>query len=124
MHTYAFEKLSVWQDARNLVVKIYKVSSQFPKEEKFGITNQIRRSALSIASNIAEGSGRKTPKDQVHFYQMAYSSCLELLNQLIIACDLSFTSDNILIECRIDIETVSNKINKLRKAILEGPLNN
>ncbi|MBA2746449.1 MAG: four helix bundle protein [Flavisolibacter sp.] len=118
MFTYGFEKLSVWEDARDLTVLIYKVTSTFPKDEKFGLTNQIRRSAISIASNIAEGSGRKSVKDQVHFYHLAYSSNLELLNQLIISKDLLFISGDILIECRRFIEKISNKINNLRKSIL------
>ncbi len=118
MFTYGFEKLSVWEDARDLTVLIYKVTSTFPKDEKFGLTNQIRRSAISIASNIAEGSGRKSVKDQAHFYHLAYSSNLELLNQLIISKDLLFISGDILIECRRFIEKISNKINNLRKSIL------
>ena len=84
MHTYAFEKLEVWHDAKQFVVTIYKITGNFPAEEKFGIINQIRRASIAIASNIAEGSGRKTTKDQSHFYHIAYSSALEVLNQLII----------------------------------------
>ena len=117
MHTYAFEKLEVWQDAKTLVIMLYKLTGKFPAEEKFGIVNQIRRAAVAIASNIAEGSGRKTAKDQSHFYHIAYSSTLEVLNQLIISNELSFLSLPDLSECRIQIEKISNKLNSLRNSL-------
>ena len=66
-HIYGFEKLKVWQLSRNLVVEVYKIANVFPDEEKFGISNQIRRSAISIPANISEGSGRKSSKYQAHF---------------------------------------------------------
>ncbi len=71
MYTYSFEKLDVWQLAKKLVVKIYKITNQFPGGEKFGIVSQMRRAAVSIYSNLAEGSGRNTPKGQAHFYGTA-----------------------------------------------------
>ena len=118
MHIYAFEKLQVWQDAREFSVFIYKLTSAFPSEEKFGLISQIRRACISIASNIAEGSARKSAKDQANFYQMAYSSTLEVLNQLIISTDLQFISDDHLNVCREKIESISNKLNALRNSIL------
>ena len=117
MHTYAFEKLEVWHDAKTLVVMIYKITGNFPVEEKFGIINQIRRASIAIASNIAEGSGRKTAKDQSHFYHIAYSSTLEVLNQLIISHELNFLILPDLNECRIQIEKITNKLNKLRNSL-------
>lgn len=117
MHIYAFEKLEVWQDARKLAVMVYNVTNYFPAEERFGLTSQLRRAAVSVSSNIAEGSGRQTVKDQVHFYQIAYSSTLEVLNQLILSNDLSFLVNKDLLQCRQQIETVSNKLNSLRNSI-------
>ena len=117
MHTYAFEKLEVWQNAKELVVSIYKITSKFPVEEKFGMINQIRRASLAIASNIAEGSGRKTIKDQSHFYHIAYSSALEVLNQLIISNELNFLTLSDLNECRMQIEKITNKLNRLRNVL-------
>jgi four helix bundle protein len=67
MYTYPFEKLDVWQLSKKIVVKIYKITEQFPSNEKFGMVNQMRRAAVSICSNLAEGSGRKTSKDQAYF---------------------------------------------------------
>ncbi|HMU46608.1 MAG TPA: four helix bundle protein [Chitinophagaceae bacterium] len=76
MHTYSFEKLGVWQDARELVKYIYSLTSALPIEEKFGIVSQIRRAAVSISCNLAEGSGRKSKKDQAQFYRIAFGSSL------------------------------------------------
>jgi four helix bundle protein len=120
MYTYPFEKLEVWQQSKKLVVKIYKLTEKFPAEEKFGLTNQMRRAAVSVSSNLAEGSGRGTPKDQGYFYNMAYSSLMELLNQLLIASDLYWLTQEEMISVREDIEAVSIKINALRKSILKN----
>lgn len=116
MYTYSFEKLEVWQLAKKLVVKIYGITSQFPAEEKFGLVSQLRRAAVSICSNLAEGSGRNTSKDQAYFYGMAYSSLMEILNQLLISYDLNWISETNLNTIRIDIEIISAKINSLRKS--------
>ncbi len=105
--TYSFEKLEVWKESRELVVLVYNHTKLFPKEELFGSTSQLRRAALSVSSNIAEGSGRKTLKDQAHFYTMAYGSLMELLNQLIIAVDLKFLKDEIL---NTDLRPMINKV--------------
>ena len=101
-----------------MAVLIYAVTKDFPAEEKFGLTSQIRRAAIAVPSNVAEGSGRKTAKDQAHFYHIAYSSALELLNQLIISNDLDFITADQLMKCRILIEQVSNKLNSLRKSLV------
>ena len=114
---YSFEKLEVWQEARTFSVSIYKITSKFPQEEKFGLTSQLRRGTISIASNIAEGSARTSPKDQANFYQIAYSSTLEVLNQLIISCDLGFISNEELIIFRDKIDSISFKLNSLWRSI-------
>ena len=104
--------------AKKLVVKIYTITSKFPVEEKFGLVSQLRRAAVSICSNLAEGSGRNTPKDQANFYNNAYSSLLEVLNQLLIVYDLKWISEDDLRALRLDIENISSKINSLRKSNL------
>lgn len=90
MKIYSFEKLECWQHARQLAVWIYTVTKDFPGDEKFGMVSQMRRAVISIASNIAEGTSRKTSKDQSHFSTISYSSTIELLNDLIIANDLTY----------------------------------
>jgi four helix bundle protein len=120
MYVYSFEKLEVWKLAKDLVIKIYKITSKFPSEEKFGLISQMRRASVSICSNLAEGCGRNTSKDQANFYNKAYSSLMELLNQLLISYDLNWLDEEVLNGIRIDIEKVSIKINSLRKSILKN----
>ena len=119
-YIFSFEKLHVWVDSKELVTAIYKVTKGFPKEEKFGLTNQLRRASISIASNLAEGTSRKTNKDKAHFSTMAFSSLMEVLNQLIIAKDLGYISDVDYSKLREQIEKISNKLNALRNTQLNN----
>ena len=119
-YTYSFEKLEVWKDSKELTKLIYMATEKFPKNEIYVMVSQMRRAAISISSNIAEGSGRTNTKDQAHFYQIAYSSTIELLNQLIMSNELQFLSDDQYVETRLVIEKVSNKINALRKKRLSA----
>lgn len=89
---FPFEKLEVWQDARKLVTGVYKCSRSFPKDERFGLTIQMTRAAVSVANNLAEGSGRSSLKDQAHFSNQAHGSLMETASDLIIATDLGFTT--------------------------------
>src|SRR5210317_1293844 len=86
------KKLKVWQKGIELVVDIYKSTNTFPKEEMYGLTSQIKRSAISIPSNIAEGSGRGSDKDFNRFLDIALGSSFELETQLIITKELEFLS--------------------------------
>ena len=72
-YKYSFEKLNVWQNARKFVMEVYQITDKFPKHEKFGLIDQIRRAAVSIPANIAEGTSRLSNKDQAHFTNIAYS---------------------------------------------------
>lgn len=118
MKTYSFEKLDVWQEARKLSVKIYRFTQEFPDEEKFGLVRQMRKAAISICSNIAEGTSRHSKVDQGRFYEIAYGSLMELLNQSIISSDLLFLSDENLIALRTDIDSISYKLSRLRDIAL------
>ncbi|MBS2098560.1 four helix bundle protein [Carboxylicivirga linearis] len=118
MYTYSFEKLEIWQLSRKLVKEIYSVTSKFPESEKFGLTNQLRRAAVSISSNIAEGNGRNSKKDKARFIEIAYSSLLEVLNQLILSNDLDFITENVLSKFRIQINELSNKLNSFHKNLI------
>ena len=110
---YSFEKLEVWNDSRELTKIIYKVTKGFPDDEKFGITNQMRRSVISVSSNIVEGSYRATGKDKSNFMTFAYSSLMELLNQTIASLDLNYINEDQYNEIRSNIEKISNKLNAL-----------
>lgn len=85
-----YRDLKIWQEGRYLVKSIYEVSAAFPKSEIYGLTSQLRRAAVSIPSNIAEGSARPT-RDFIRFLGMAYGSLMELETQLFIAVDLHYT---------------------------------
>lgn len=116
MKIYSFEKLECWQSARKLAGWTYRATKLFPDYEKFGLVSQMRRAAISIASNIAEGTSRKTSKDQAHFSTIAYSSTVELLNDLLIAQDLNFLSEELYVEGRELIENQTLLIAGLRKS--------
>lgn len=119
MKTYSFENLLVWQKSRVLAKEIYKITSIFPKEELFGMTSQMRRCSISIPSNLAEGSSRRTNKDKARFTEIAFGSGLELLNQLIIALDLDYIKENQYLEIRIKLQEVTFLLDALQKAQLK-----
>jgi four helix bundle protein len=110
-----FEKLEVWQDARKYINAIYGLCKRFPEKEKYGLTSQLQRAAVSIAANIAEGTSRTSPKDQAHFTQIAYGSLMETSCLLIIAEDLGFINPEEQIQTRQEIDRLANKLNALRK---------
>jgi four helix bundle protein len=87
-----FTQLKVWQKAHNFTVNLYKITAKFPSEEKFGLTNQIRRASVSIESNLAEGCGRNGDKEFSRFIDIAQGSAYEVRCQLFIARDLGFLS--------------------------------
>lgn len=114
MHIFGFEKLEVWKDAKVLTILVYKVTKDFPSDEKYGLVSQMRRAVISVSSNIAEGSSRISPKDQAHFYQIAFSSLMEVLSQIIISVELGYIGDQD--SFRLEISKIANKLNALRKS--------
>ena len=105
--------LKVWQESMNLVVQIYQVSQQFPKEELYALTSQIKRSAISIPSNIAEGAGRKGKAEYCRFLYIALGSASELETQIEIAYRLNFINDITDLESKIRF--IKNMLSKLIK---------
>lgn len=89
---YSFTDLIIWQKGHQLVLETYEITKQFPREEQFGLTDQIRRAIVSFTSNIAEGFSRKSYKEKMQFYAMALGSLTEVQNQLMIARDLHYIS--------------------------------
>lgn len=120
MHIFSFEKLKVWQESIIMVKKIYPLTAKFPDLEKFGLVSQMRRASVSVSSNLAEGTSRITNKDKAHFTTMAYSSTMEILNQLIISKELGFVSEEDYLDLRNDIYKISNMLNALRKSQLKS----
>ncbi len=92
---FPFEKLEVWQEARHLVVSVYDCSRSFPKEERFGLTSQLTRAAVSVANNLAEGSGRASFKEQANYSNQAHGSLMETASDFIIATDLGFVTETV-----------------------------
>lgn len=117
-YEFSFEKLEVWKESVNLTKLIYIVTSEFPEHEKFGLISQLRRASISISSNLAEGTSRNTNKDKAHFTTLAFSSLMEVLNQLILAKELNFISAEKYDKLRIEIGKISRMLNALRKAQL------
>lgn len=101
-----YKDLDVWKEARILVKIIYDSIANFPKEEIFGLQSQIKRAAISIPSNIAEGSGRNTRKDSLHFFYIARGSAYEVETQLFLSFDLNFIDDKTLNLLLFQIEKV------------------
>ena len=120
MKEYSFEKLDVWKLSKELSLKIYKITEKFPESEKFGLTSQLRRAAVSIPTNLSEGSGRSTGKDKAYFTQLAFSSLMECLNLLIIANELKFITENDLKNLRELIEVLSQKLSNYRRSQLNS----
>jgi len=100
--------LEVWKESIGLVTDIYVATASFPKEEVYGLTNQLRRAAVSIPSNIAEGAGRQTIKEFIHFLYVAAGSLSELETQVIIAGQLGYLSD---------IESIVSRVAGIRKML-------
>ena len=90
----SFEDLVVWQESQSLAVSVYQSTKSFPKDEQFGLTNQLRRAVSSISANIAEGFGRQTDKDKKHFYTIAYGSLLEVKSFLYLSNKLQYMPES------------------------------
>ena len=123
-YRFPFEKLEVWQEARQLVRHTYEAVKSFPSGEKFGLTSQITRAAVSVASNLAEGGSRASAKDQAHFSQLAYGSLMELCCQFILAKDLGFISEEEYEKKHEEILKIANKLNALRQYQLNNAKKN
>ncbi len=105
----AHHKLKVWQRSIDFVIEIYKLTEEFPKSELYGLTGQMRRAAVSIASNISEGAGRNSRKEFKHFLSISQGSVAELETQLIIAEKLDYCSD---------INTLFSELDEISKMIV------
>ena len=114
---FSFEKLVAWQYSRRLVKLVYELVKKFPHEEKYALSDQIRRAIVSVPSNIAEGSGRMSKGEQRHFYEISYGSLMEVYNQLILAYDLGFINEDELMQIREPIWTTAKVISALRNSI-------
>jgi four helix bundle protein len=111
-----YKELKVWQKSYQLCLKIYRITADFPKEEKFGLTSQVRRSVLSVPSNIAEGYGRKTTADYIKFLYIAYGSNCELETQIMLSGDLDYIDRTMVKEILDEI----NEVERMLKALIKS----
>ncbi len=111
----SFTDLIAWQEAHKLILEVYRATDNFPNKEMFGLTNQMRRAAVSISSNIAEGFSRSSNADKVHFYTMSMGSLTELQNQLLISRDIGYLNKEIFESIANQSVRVSKLINGLKK---------
>lgn len=120
----SFTDLNVWREGHKLVMQIYKITKKFPREELFGLTNQMRRAAISITSNIAEGFSRHSYKEKLQFYSTALGSLTELQNQLLIAKDIDYIrviEFKELADITVNINKMMNGLIKMSKSIIHNP---
>ncbi|MDX2027147.1 MAG: four helix bundle protein [Alphaproteobacteria bacterium] len=115
----SYKDLEVWQKSMDMVTAVYQVTKEFPKDELYTLTNQIRRSAISVPSNIAEGRGKRSTGDYIRFLNIAYGSISELETQLIISKNLGYVSSGKLDSLFTDINRIGRMLNGLISS-LEG----
>lgn len=114
-----FKELKIWKDSLKLATDLYQTTKDFPKEERFGLTSQINRSVVSIPSNIAEGSSRKSPKDFARFLEISLGSSFELETQLLIAQNCGYLTEE---QCNGYIDRIAS-IQKMTFGFKEKLLN-
>jgi len=123
---FSFEKLEVYIEARKLVKEIYKLAKKLPVEEKFALSSQIRRAAVSITANIAEGCGRYSLKEKIHFIGISFGSLMEVFSELQTAIDLGFISETSLETLRPQFIHISRMLSGLKNSysnMLNSPSN-
>lgn len=118
---FRFERIEAWQMARSFNRVIYSVSKSFPKDEVFSLTSQLRRSAVSVAANIAEGSGRNSDADFGHFLEIAYASLMETVSHLYLALDQNYLPAKQFEDVANEANALACKIVALSKSIRRSP---
>ena len=116
----SFEELPVWKDTRKFTNKIYNITNKFPKEEIYGLTSQIRRATVSIMSNIAEGFDRRSDKELSNFLSMSRASSSEVQNDLYIALDLNYISQDEFNKLYQEAKKIAKQINGLMTYLKSG----
>jgi len=122
--TKSFEELLVWQKAHSFVLRVYKLTSEFPKSEQFGLTSQFRRASISIPANIAEGYKKKGKLDKLRFFNIAQGSVEECRYYIILSRDLNYISDKDAKEFTSELIEVSVLLNSYCNAIAQSSQSN
>jgi four helix bundle protein len=116
---FRFEKLDVWQKAVELADDVYRLTRAFPNEERFGLTSQMRRAAVSISSNIAEGTGRTSDAEFARFVEIAYGSLMEVVSQALIAHRQAFVDQPELKPLYDKAEELARMLSGLRSKLVQ-----
>ncbi|MEA4967445.1 MAG: four helix bundle protein [Bacteroidaceae bacterium] len=124
METFNFQKLRVYQESRKMVKDIYLLLRKYPNNEQYAICDQMRRSAVSVPSNIAEGMSRTSKKEQIHFLEISYGSLMELFCQLEISKDINYISELDFSLLEKEILVIAKQLSGLRSSIQKTTLNN
>lgn len=114
---FAYRKLVVYQHSRKYVTYVYKLISKFPSEERYALCDQLRRAVISIPSNIAEGMGRISDKDKLHFLEFAYGSLYETISQFELALDLNYITQDEFNEIENQVVDIAKMLFGLRNSI-------
>lgn len=115
---YSYKNLDVYKESKVLVKLVYGLLEKFPKVETYALCDQLRRAVISVPSNIAEGSGRTSSKDQAHFFEMAFTSLMEVSCQMDIACDLGYVGKTELNQIEEQVRRIAAMLSGLRKKCL------
>jgi four helix bundle protein len=113
----SFRELKVWQKSYDLCLEVFRITKMFPGEERYVLSSQMRKSALSIPSNIAEGYGRKTRADYIRILYIAYGSVCELDTQISLSGDLDYIQESLLEKCQKEISEVGIMLRALIRAL-------
>lgn len=119
MFCFSFERLDVYHKSRGLVIAVYEIIDNLPQTEKYCICSQLRRAIVSVPSNIAEGCGRNSYKEKIHFFEIAYGSLFESYCQLEICRDLGFISEEVLNSMKDQFYSVARMLNAIVKSYRE-----
>lgn len=120
---FSFERLQVWQKARMFTKDVYELTKKFPQSELFALTQQLRRAVVSVPSNLAEGSSRRSVVEHVRFVEIAYGSLLEVYCQLQLACDFGYLAETELAALKPRIREIAAAMTGLRKSLLVSSRN-
>ena len=113
---FSFENLEVYGKIRNLIKDVYSLQKNFPKEERYGLGDQLRRAVVSVSANLAEGSGRNSLKEKMHYVEISYGSLMEVFCELQTACDLEYITSDQFNSLRPQITDIAKMLSGLRKA--------
>ena len=117
---FSFEKLKVYEVAQTLVKEIYTLQKNFPSEERYGLGDQVRRASVSIVANIAEGGGRTSSKEKIHFIEIAFGSMTEVFCELQLACDLGYIPQKSFEDLRPLFQETAKLLSGLRNSLTKN----